>query len=44
MVIDVIFMVIVFICLIKDDEILIGLVKILEYFLVGWFNLVGECK
>lgn len=40
---DVIFMVVVYICLIKDGELLIGIVK-LEYFVVGWFSFIGECK
>lgn len=42
---DVILLVIVCICLIKDDELYIGLVNVIEkYFVIGCFNLIGECK
>lgn len=43
--IDVVFVVVVCICLIRDGDILVGLVYLIVcFFLVVWFNFKGESK
>lgn len=43
--IDFVFVVVVCVCLIRDGDILVGLIYLIEsFFVFVWFNFKGECK